>query len=100
MLTIEPSRLCFDTAPKKRKREAPAAKTQKRATQIGGKMAVTRSIAARARLFDLLALPDDLLLKVARHALAIDLPAALSRSAKRVRAQNCCHDGTTLRCIL
>ena len=40
-------------------------------------MAVTRSIAARARLFDLLALPDDLLLKVARHALAMEVPAAL-----------------------
>ena len=40
-------------------------------------MAVTRSTAARARLFDLLALPDDLLLTVARHALAMEVPAAL-----------------------
>ena len=40
-------------------------------------MAVTRSSAARARLFDLLALPDDLLLKVALHALAMEVPAAL-----------------------
>ena len=40
-------------------------------------MAVTRSIAARARLFDLLSLPDDLLLTVARHALAMEVPAAL-----------------------
>ena len=40
-------------------------------------MAVTRSSAARARLFHLLALPDDLLLKVALHALAMEVPAAL-----------------------
>jgi len=40
-------------------------------------MAVTRSIAARARLFDLLSLPDDLLLTVVRHALAMEVPAAL-----------------------
>ena len=40
-------------------------------------MAVTRSSAARARLFDLLTLPDDLLVKVAHHALAMEVPAAL-----------------------
>ena len=40
-------------------------------------MTLTRSSAARARLFDLLALPDDLLVKVAHHALAMEVPAAL-----------------------
>ena len=42
-------------------------------------MALTRSSAAHgaARLFDLLTLPDDLLVKVARHALAMEVPAAL-----------------------
>ena len=40
-------------------------------------MAVTRSSAARARLFDMLALPDDLLVAVARHTLAMEVPAAL-----------------------
>ena len=40
-------------------------------------MAVTRSSAARARLFDLLTLPDELLILVARHALAMEVPAAL-----------------------
>ena len=34
-------------------------------------------MAAHARVFDLLALPDDLLLAVARHALAAELPSAL-----------------------
>ena len=33
--------------------------------------------AGHTRVFDLLALPDDLLLAVARHALAAELPSAL-----------------------
>ena len=37
----------------------------------------TRSAAARARRFDLLALPDDLLIAVARHALVADVPSML-----------------------
>ena len=59
-----------------RSTEVPAAKAARQHI-IGGKMAVTRSTAARARLVDLLSLPDDLLLKVARHALAMEVPAAL-----------------------